>query len=72
MLDRDAQLDNGQIVGSLPSVPGVAVEHFSILLDKGSALTPCVNAALAAMKEDGTLAGIVEAWITSQGAPELK
>ncbi|HEY8239144.1 MAG TPA: ABC transporter substrate-binding protein [Candidatus Limnocylindrales bacterium] len=69
---RDAQLDNGQIVGSLPSVPGVEVEHFSILLDKGSALTPCVNAALAAMKEDGTLDGIVEAWITSQGAPELK
>jgi polar amino acid transport system substrate-binding protein len=68
---RDAQLENGQIVGSLPAVAGVEVEHFSILLDKGSALTPCVNAALASMKEDGTLAGIVEAWITSQGAPEL-
>lgn len=69
---RDVQVDNGQIVGSLPAVDGVEVEHFSVLLDKGSALTPCVNAALAAMKKDGTLAGIVEAWITSQGAPELK
>jgi polar amino acid transport system substrate-binding protein len=66
------QLDGGQIVGSLPTAAGAAVEHFSILLDKGSSLTPCVNAALAAMKSDGTLAGIVDAWVTSQGAPELK
>lgn len=69
---RDAQLDNGQIVGSLPSVPGVEVEHFSILLDKGSSLTACVNGAIAAIKEDGTLAAIVEDWITSQGAPALQ
>ena len=69
---RDAQLDSGQIVGSLPSVPGVEVEHFSILLDKGSSLTPCVNAAIAAIKADGTLAAIVEDWITTQGAPALQ
>jgi polar amino acid transport system substrate-binding protein len=69
---RDAQLDDGQIVGSLPSVPGVEVEHFSILLDKGSALTSCVNGAIAALKEDGTLAAIVDDWITSQGAPVLQ
>ena len=42
---------NGQIVGSLPTAAGVEVEHFSILLDKGSTLTPCVNSALAAMKD---------------------
>ena len=69
---RDAQLDGGQIVGSLPSVPGVEVEHFSILLDKGSSLTPCVNAAIAALEDDGTLAAIVEDWITTQGAPALQ
>jgi polar amino acid transport system substrate-binding protein len=68
---RDAQLKDAQIVGSLPQAGGT-VEHFSILLAKGSALTPCVNEALAAMKSDGTLAGIVQQWITSQGAPELK
>ena len=68
---RDAQLTGGVIVGSLPTA-GSTVEHFSILLDKGSSLTPCVNAALAAMKADGTLAGIVTAWIAGSGAPELK
>jgi polar amino acid transport system substrate-binding protein len=69
---RDAQLDGGQIVGSLPTAPGATPEHYSILLDKGSKLTPCVNAALAAIKADGTLAAIVNDSITSQGAPELK
>lgn len=69
---RDAQLENGQIVGSLPSVPGVEVEQFSVLLDKGSSLTSCVNSAIAAIKADGTLATIVEDWIISQGAPALQ
>jgi polar amino acid transport system substrate-binding protein len=67
---RDAQLTGGVIVGSLPTVG--TVEHFSIVLNKGSSLTACVNQALAAMKADGSLAAIVQQWITSQGAPELK
>ena len=67
---RDAQLTGGVIVGSLPTVG--QVEHFSIVLNKDSSLTPCVNQALAAIKADGTLAAIVQQWITSQGAPELK
>ena len=67
---RDAQLTGGVIVGSLPTAG--TVEHFSIVLDKGSSLTACVNSALAAMKADGSLAAIVQQWITSQGAPELK
>lgn len=67
---RDAQLTGGVIVGSLPTKG--AVEHYSVLLTKGSPLTTCVNAAIAKIKADGTLAGIVTQWITSQGAPELK
>jgi polar amino acid transport system substrate-binding protein len=65
-----AQLDNSTIVGSLPTAG--TVEHFSIVLNLGSPLTPCVNAAIAAIKGDGTLQSIVTQWITSQGAPELK
>lgn len=67
---RDAQLDDGVIVGSLPPVG--TPEHFSILLTKGSPLTTCVNQALAVIKADGTLQAIVDEWITGQGAPELK
>ena len=69
---RDVQLTGGQIVGSLPTAAGNPVEHFSVLLDKGSSVTSCVNGALKAMKADGSLAGIVAQWIANQGAPELK
>jgi polar amino acid transport system substrate-binding protein len=64
------QLDDGTIVGSLPTVG--EVEHFSILLNLGSSLTPCVNAALAAIRDNGTLDAIVEEWITNQGAEALQ
>jgi polar amino acid transport system substrate-binding protein len=69
---RDAQLNNGVIVGSLPTPEGQEIEHFSIVLDKGSPLTACVNAALAALKADGTLEAIRNEWIAGQGAPELQ
>ena len=69
---RDAQLDDGVIIGSLPTPAGADVEHFSIVLDKGSPLTACVNVALAALKADGTLDAIRNDWIAGQGAPELQ
>ena len=64
------QLENGTIVGSLPTA-GQETEYFSVVLDKDSPLTDCVNAALAALKADGTLAAITEEWITGQGAPAI-
>lgn len=67
---RDAQLTGGTIVGSLPTVG--TVEHYSILLSKGSALTACTNQALASIKADGTLAALTKKWIYDQGAPALQ
>jgi len=64
------QLENGKIVGTLPTVG--EVEHFSIVLDKDSPLTDCVNEALAALTADGTLAAITDEWVTGQGAPALQ
>ena len=61
-----AQLDKGTIVGSLPTVGDV--EHFSAVLNKGSALTPCVNQAIGALKSDGTLDNLRREWIESQGS----
>jgi polar amino acid transport system substrate-binding protein len=66
-----AQLDNGKIVGTLPTV-GAQPEHFSVLLQKGSAVTSCVNQAIAVLKAEGTLDTIRMIWIESQGnAPAL-
>jgi len=67
---RDAQLTGGTIVGYLPTVG--TVEHFSILLPKGSAETACANQALASIKADGTLATLTQKWIYDQGAPALQ
>lgn len=64
------QLENGTIVGSLPTA-GQETEYFSVVLDKDSPLTDCVNEAIAAIKADGTLAAITEEWITGQGAPAI-
>jgi polar amino acid transport system substrate-binding protein len=63
---RDAQLTGGTIVGSLPTVG--AQEVFSAVLNKGSPLTPCVNAAIAALKADGTLESLRKQWIESKGS----
>ena len=66
----DGEVPNGVIVGSLPTVG--TPEHFSVLLNKGSALTPCVNRAIDALQADGTLASLRQEWIASQGdAPAL-
>lgn len=64
------QLENGTIVGSLPTA-GQETEYFSVVLDLGSPLTDCVNQAIAAITADGSLAAITEEWITGQGAPVL-
>jgi polar amino acid transport system substrate-binding protein len=68
---RDAQLTNGTIVGSLPTVG--AQEYFSAVLNKGSPLTACVNAAIVALKSDGTLDALRKQWIERKGSvPVLK
>lgn len=66
-----AQLDNGVIVGQLPASGGAA-EQFGAVLDKGSALTPCVTKAVDALRDGGVLKQLADEWLAAQGAPELK
>jgi polar amino acid transport system substrate-binding protein len=60
-----AQMDNGVIVGQFAPT-GSEQEHFSLVLAKGSALTTCVNGALAAMKADGSLDAITKEWMSDK------
>jgi len=39
-------------------------EQFGMLFEKGNPLVTCVNEALAALKSDGTLAGIEQQWLS--------
>ena len=66
-----AQLDNGVIVGQLPSGTGTP-DQFGLLLDKGSQLTSCASKAVDALRADGTLAKLQTTWLANAGAPVLK
>lgn len=66
-----AQLDDGVIVGQLPGTTSTP-EQFGLLLDKGSALTTCVTAAVDALRKDGTLDALQKQWLAQAGgAPVL-
>jgi len=68
------EIDSGlaTIVGQLQPASGTN-EHFSLVLSKGNPLTGCVNAAIASLKADGTLAALATKWLPFQeGVPVLK
>ncbi|HEU4942266.1 MAG TPA: ABC transporter substrate-binding protein [Gaiellaceae bacterium] len=62
------QLDNGKVVGRLSAQE--AGEYFGVVLEKDSPLTECVNEAIQKIKDDGTLDGLEQKWLTGS-APVL-
>src|SRR5687768_6213476 len=66
------QMENGVIVGQFPPA-GDEQEHFSLVLEKDSPLTDCVNQAIAALEESGSLDEITQEWMSENaGAPVLE
>jgi polar amino acid transport system substrate-binding protein len=64
-----AQLDDGVIVGQLPTRPGIE-DQFGMVLAKGSPLTPCIGAAVDELRDDGTIEELNKQWLTgTDGAP---
>ncbi|HUQ77268.1 MAG TPA: ABC transporter substrate-binding protein [Patescibacteria group bacterium] len=63
-----AQVDNSVIVGQFAPPTGADAEHFSVVLAKSSPLTSCVNAAIAAMKSDGSLDAIAKEWLSDKAS----
>lgn len=57
------------VVGTLPASGEVA--QLGFVLDKESALTPCVDDAVEALRDDGTLAELASEWLNTDGIPEL-
>ncbi|WP_149822787.1 ABC transporter substrate-binding protein [Streptomyces tailanensis] len=67
-----AEVTDAKIVGQFENQGGTP-EQFGLVLDKGSALTSCVTAAVDALREDGTLAKIEQEWLSDAvDAPVLK
>ncbi len=63
------QAPDTAIAGQLGTAAGGAPEHFSLLLDKGSPLTPCLNAAIAALQQAGTLDQLRDKWLPDKTNP---
>ena len=61
----NVQLDDSVIVGQFE---GGTPEYFSAVLEKDSALTPCVNDAIAALDSDGTLDALASQFLPFQDA----
>ena len=65
------EIDGGVIVGQLAGA--LAGDQFGLVLDKGSALTAAVTAAVDALRADGTLAALAEQWLSGYaGVPVLE
>ena len=65
-LDQDEELlVDGELVGLLPPVNG-AQEEYGLVLEKDSPLTTCVDAALSALREDGTLDRLAQQWLVDE------
>jgi polar amino acid transport system substrate-binding protein len=65
------QIENGKIVGQIGLDAGAEPEHFSLVLEQGSPLTACVNSAITALSDDGTLDVLSNEWLPFNNAPEL-
>ena len=57
------EIPQGEIVGQFQPETGQQ-EEFGMLFEEGSDLVPCIDAALAAMREDGTLADLEQQWLS--------
>jgi len=60
------QIPKGVIVGQFPTVG--AQEYFALALEQDSAMTECLDLALQALKDDGTLAAIQQEWLADNAS----
>jgi polar amino acid transport system substrate-binding protein len=62
------QVPKGTVVGRLPA----GEEYFGLVFKEGNPLRDCVNEALAALHEDGTIDQLQEEWINASAPPVLE
>jgi polar amino acid transport system substrate-binding protein len=65
----NVQLSNAKIVGRFPTIG--AQEYFGVTFQKNNSLVNCVNKAIAALKQNGTLDQLEQKWITSKANAPL-
>ncbi len=61
------EITDASIIGVLPRTDGEP-EELGMLFEEGSPLVPCVNDALASLRDDGTLDAIEDEWLNQGGS----
>ncbi len=66
------EIEGAKVFGQFPANDAVAADQYGFVFDLDSPLVSCVNIALKALKDDGTLATIEQTWLADKtGAPVI-
>lgn len=66
-------MDDGVVLGQFPPERSENPDKFGMILEEGNPLKACVDAALASLKADGSLAAIETEWLSATtGVPVIK
>lgn len=66
-------MDDGVVLGQFPPERSENPDQFGMILEEGNPLKECVDAALASMTADGSLAAIETQWLSATtGVPVIK
>ena len=65
------QAPRSTIVGQMGEAAGAEPERFSVVLEKDSALTLCVNESIGALQENGAIEAMTNEWLPFSNTPEL-
>jgi len=66
------EIEGSAVIGQFPADAGGTTDQFGFVLEKGSALTSCVDAAITTLTENGELEAITQEWLSDfTGAPVI-
>ena len=60
------EIEGSAVVGQFPASASATTDNFGFVFDLNNPLVECVNAALAALKDNGTLASIEKQWLSDK------
>jgi polar amino acid transport system substrate-binding protein len=68
----EIQTEGNTIIGQIGTAAGATPEQWSLVLEKDSPITACVNAAVTALRADGTLTNLRDQWLEDKTVAELQ
>jgi polar amino acid transport system substrate-binding protein len=66
------EIEGSSVTGQFPAEAGEDTDQYGLVLEKDSALTPCVDAAITTITDSGQLADLTNEWLADfTGAPVI-